>query len=434
MQASATALARFLDQPADGLFYTGHASVLVKLRGRCYLFDMVKNNKPYGNNWFFFPELVTALDWSRIDGVFVSHCHQDHFDVPFLQQMRGVCPLYVLDGRPEFNALLAASGLDPVLIPPETRHALADGVEVYGFLHETNGVDGSFVIASPDFSVYHGNDNYMQPERLQVLKTLYGGIDVGCIPYAYINWYPFLLNNFSPAEKAAEAERLIHLYYDLAIAQAQAMGARMVIPFGANLVYFDDAYSEINLSVKTPIEFEAYARRKLGPEEGARYQALFGGDTVIRHAGALQVDAQPFERDAYRDLMQVHLQALAHADGDAAPAALDGLDAHLAELQQRVASIEATDTPHEVRVEAMGDKRVRVAIDLRTKTVRRRSGDEGWDDGVPSHHFYVQDPVFAQWLRSEIRFEEIIGSRRFTLSRFPNQYRPDILRIVNTGL
>lgn len=431
MQPTAQHLAQFLAQPDDGLFYVGHAAILVKLRGRQYLFDVVKNGKPYGNTWFFFPELVTTLDFSRIDGVFVSHCHQDHFDIPFLQQMQAVCPLYVMDGRPEFNALLLEHGLAPVLIPPETRYALADGVEVYGFLHESNGVDGSFVIASPDFSVYHGNDNYMQPQRLQVLQQLYGGIDVGCIPYAYINWYPFLLNNFSPAEKAAEAERLIHHYYDLAIAQAQAMGARLVIPFGANLVYFDDAYSEINLSVKTPIEFETYARHKLGADGGARYQALFSGDTVVKHGGRLQVQAQAFERGAYRDLMQLHLKALAQHEAGGSLHDLGDLAPHLARLEEKLAAVDATEMPHEVRVEAVADKRIKVAIDLRNKTVRRR---DVWDDGVPHHHFYVTDPVFAQWLRSEIRFEEIIGSRKFTLSRQPNLYRPEILRIVNTGL
>jgi len=432
MQPTKQDLDHFLAQPEDGLFYVGHASVLVKLRGHRYIFDVVKNGIPYGDNWFFFPDLATSFDFDRIDGVFVSHCHQDHFDPPFLQRMKSVCPLYVLDGRPEFNALLERNGLDPVLLPPETRFEIAPGVEVYGFLHESNGIDGSCVIASKDFSAYHGNDNYMQPRRLEVLKDLYGGIDVACIPFAYINWYPFLLNNLSAAEKAREAERLIHHYYDLGIALAQAMDARVVIPFGANLVYHDDAYSELNLAVKSPIDFEIYARSKLGPVAGAPYQALFAGDMIHRGAdGKLVVRAQDFDRAAYRDLMQLHLKAHATAPSASGLQQIGDLAPHLARIAQKLAQIDATSQPHELRVEALEDKSIKVVLDLCNKTVSRR---EQWDEAVPNHHFYVQDQIFAQWLRSEIRFEEILGTRRFTLTRQPDLYRPDILRMVSTVL
>jgi L-ascorbate metabolism protein UlaG (beta-lactamase superfamily) len=429
-------LQAFLSQAEDGVFYMGHASVLVQLSGKRYLFDYVQGNKPYGDVWVFFPELVRGLDPRMLDGVFVSHCHQDHLDLPMLQSLREVCPLYILDGRPEFNALLAAHGLTPTLIPPNTRHVIADGVEVYGVLHETNGVDASTVIASPRFSVYHGNDNYARPETLAVFRRLYGDIDVGCIPYAYINWYPFLLDNITAQERESEAERLIHHYYDLALAQADAMGAKVVIPFGANLVYHDDAYSPMNLAVKTPLEFEAYVRATRGEAQGRRCQALFGGDVVLRGAdGVPVVQAQAFDRSGYRDQMQAYLRRAAadEAAPGPAPAPVD-IDTHLPQLADKVARLEPLATAHDIRVEGRSAKDLKLSIDLQGRTVTQHANWSDAPEGRPYHLFHVEDALLAQWVRSEIRFEEIIGARKFTLSRVPNVYNPDVLRMVSTGL
>ena len=427
-------LQAFLSRPEDGVFYVGHASVLARLNGRLFLFDYVLENKPYGDVWRFFPDLAPGLDSLALDGVFVSHCHQDHLDVPLLQRLRERCPLYVIDGRPEFNALLQAGGLQPVLIPPDTRHPIAPGIEVYGILHDSNGIDASTVISNGHFSAYHGNDNYALPERLAVLKSVFGAIDVGCIPYAYIHWYPFLLDNLGDAEKAAEAERLIHRYYELARAQADAMGARRVIPFGANLVYHDDAYSPMNLAVKTPIEFEQYMAAQHGAAAGERFRALFAGDSVLKLAdGSLQELVQPMDRNAYRDRMQAHLKALAHDTADGAPATADDVTQGVQQLAERVQHIKPTPQAHEIRVEGLHNPRLKLAIDLHRRTV---AAQPGWPkaENVPHHLFRVDDSVLSRWLRSEIRFEEVIGSRKFTLSRVPNVYNPEVLRILNTEL
>lgn len=434
----APGLQAFLSRPEDGVYYVGHASMMVRLSGRLYLFDYVLENKPYGDVWRFFPELARGIDQLPLDGVLVSHCHQDHLDLPLLRRMKLRCPLYVLDGRPDFNALLLREGLQPVLVPPDTRHAIAPGIEIYGVLHDSNGVDGSTVISNGRFSVYHGNDNYVRAERLAVLKDVYGHIDVGCIPYAYIHWYPFLLDNLPTPEKDAEAERLIHHYYELARAQADAMGARRVVPFGANLVYHDDAWSPMNLAVKTPIEFEAYMHERHGEAAGRRFRALFADDAILHGAdGRLQELEQPFDRDHYREHMQQHLQALARAEGrhSVPPPSPEELPACLERLGERVRHIASTGTAHEIRVEGLHHDSLKLAIDLQRRTVSpRRDWDGAAEPAAAYHHFKVEDGVLGQWLRSEIRFEEVIGSRKFTVSRVPNVYNPEVLRILNTEL
>ena len=51
-------LTKFLDSKNDGVFYIGHASILVRLSKKKYIFDVIKNTNFYNNSWLFFPSQV----------------------------------------------------------------------------------------------------------------------------------------------------------------------------------------------------------------------------------------------------------------------------------------------------------------------------------------------------------------------------------------
>jgi hypothetical protein len=75
------------------------------------------------------------------------------------------------------------------------------GVKLYAVNHETNGIDSSAIVYNDKFCVYHGNDNYLQPESMRKFTKINPHINVACIPYAYIHWYPFLME-YDDSEKA----------------------------------------------------------------------------------------------------------------------------------------------------------------------------------------------------------------------------------------
>ena len=47
-------LSLFLDSDKDGVFYIGHASILVRLNKKKFIFDVIKNINFYNNSWLFF--------------------------------------------------------------------------------------------------------------------------------------------------------------------------------------------------------------------------------------------------------------------------------------------------------------------------------------------------------------------------------------------
>ena len=50
------------------------------------------------------------------------------------------------------------------------------------------------------------------------------------------------------------------------------------------------------------------------------------------------------------------------------------------------------------------------------------------------HYFVVQDSEFNQWINNKITFEEVLGTRRFTYERFPNDYNVKINSIYTNFL
>lgn len=425
-------LEAFLELEEDGVYYTGHASIIVRVSGSNFLFDYVKDNAPYGDRWVFFPELVKDIPMDRIDGIFVSHVHQDHFDPVFLKGAEIRCPVYVIGGRPSFEVALKRNGIRSIEIPPGEKFLLAPGVYVWGFLHQSNGVDASCCIGNANFSVYHGNDNYLNNELLGSIDPEFSSIDVACIPYAYINWYPQLLENLTAAERADESRRLCHLYFEYAIEQAEKLNARQVIPFGANLVYKDDARSALNLECKTPLDFERYVRDTRGEAAALRFKALFSGDLIVKRNQALEVhSANRFDADAYRGQMQEFLETL----GDRTiPSGAVGTTAPGVGMSRIRTVTTPTSYDHFICVRLEGREE---GVMVNTRDSRVMPYDRDYLESNELHHHIVtiKDPgIYFGWLAGDLTMEEIIGTRRFSISRQPNIYNKDVLFIATTQL
>ncbi len=416
---------------SDGLFYMGHASVLCVFGGYKILFDPVVLSRPYGDAWAFFPPQVRDPSVFDVDAVVVSHIHQDHYDLSFLKALQGRAKVIVIGGRPSFLQDLADNGVQNLhVIAPEVVTEIFGGVSIYGVLHETNGIDSSAIVFNERFCIYHGNDNYLQPASLAKFTQVGPRIDVACIPYAYVHWYPFLLEHDADqaVEIAQEGERLVRMYMDDCLNAIRILQPRAMIPFGANLVLnHGGIYSAINMAVKTPIEFCEYARGQ-APDLAAVVQPMLAGDYCGPRDGALDIVIdQSFDGSSYRQSAEVFLASIPPTEPGAQDAAMDE-QAFLRLLNQRLQAITAPQR-HMVRIElqrANGPHRLEIDC-----AVREARWVQSYTEGIDYHHFKLDPVSSGVWLGGG-RLEEVIGTRRFTLRRVPNVYSKSILRLVST--
>ena len=107
-------------------------------------------------------------------------------------------------------------------------HYIDTNTWVYGCLHEYNDIDSSMLISNNNLSVYHGNDNFITEKSLAPFKKKVGHVDVACVPFAYINYYPYLLNGISKKINKAEAIRLESLFMDYGIMQSKIFAINII--------------------------------------------------------------------------------------------------------------------------------------------------------------------------------------------------------------
>ena len=104
---SCPSLVKFCKEDVDGVYYLSHASIAVSLNGKKYLFDPVLANPPHLGSWLFFPEMKMDPCLLDVNGIFISHQHQDHFDINFLKFLPAEANIFIVSGRPQFSKMLS---------------------------------------------------------------------------------------------------------------------------------------------------------------------------------------------------------------------------------------------------------------------------------------------------------------------------------------
>lgn len=428
----------FYKEHNDGLIYLSHASILINLNSKKYLFDPVLAKPPHLGSWLFFPEMVIDRRLLEVDAVFVSHQHQDHYDIDFLKMLPKTTPIYIVSGRPQFSSMLENEGIKHIELPANELIDLGNDVTCLGINHEYNGIDAAIAISNGNFTVYHGNDCFVSNDKLTVVKNIYPKIDVACIPFAYVHWYPFLLEEVDETWKKKEADRLINEYLDYGLRQIEYLQPDIAIPFGANMFYFDDFESEHNKAVLSPFDFKKYADDKKFEFKESIF-ALFSGDRVSSlnnmTSRELFVHQKKFfyqdlidEFNAYFKHMQKNgtgfdstsIEALTYKDIEDTTFIVDRLKNARKTLCHSI-YISNIDVPNCRFVE----------IDLNSMSVNRRNEI---DNTKIYHHFKLTEFAYKAYFSKKYTFNEIVASSRFKLIRNPNEYNLDVLKIINNIL
>jgi hypothetical protein len=407
-------LKQFLASKDDGVFVIGHASYLARLGGRLYLFDPVSpEHSPYLGYWTFWPEQIDieAL-LPEIAGCFLSHVHEDHCDMQLLHKL--TCPIYVMSGRKTMNDKMRE--LETLVVSCEPWEIFdVDGLDAYFVPHAFNSVDSSVAVRSKTFAFYFGNDNFLDDETAS-LVALYGWeFDVAALPYAFIHYYPHLLTGISDELRASETRRLCDQSMQQAIDLQFCLQAKITVPCGASLFYEDEMASPLNAHLATPYEFQRRVPNAV---------PLVAGSFVLA-SGA--VGSSIGSREEY----------------------IAGIAAHLSKFKRRPVNVKtsprydmeklasamafAPKINHRLYVSGGSDELL--CFDFNIGQVYRLSGDDPLAYREPSYtHFSVEAPEYYLWASGDMTFEQMLGTRRFTYQRYPNEYNLQVIEFFNNYL
>jgi len=421
-------LSNFLKSKQDGTFYTGHASVLVKIGEKKYLIDPVNTKPLFLESWLFFPDLVidrALLD--SVDGVFISHCHEDHYDPALLRSLKKSIPIYITKGRIGFEEILNDTSLNVKPISPWELTEIDPDVKVLCLPSDHNDFDSSFVIKGKSFSAFQGNDNFLDEASILKAKKIVGKVDHSYIPFAYVWWYPFCLTSLSVEQRRSEAKRLSSLNMKIGALIAETFESDLVVPSAANLVFYESADSILNREIASPYDFVKYAKAN-HPAIAESSKALFAGDYALKTKEGIEIQSQNMTQEEYFSRLN---QFLIYVNEQRPPANtrsnINSKD--LAVLQSKLSKVdfEKFDLDLYFRRIDLPDWALKVSMmDYSCDIVNNPEKEKG------TITFDIQQHAFEWWLEGKVNLETILNSQRFLVHRNPEEFNPKVWNVLRS--
>ena len=297
-------------------------------------------------------------------------------------------------------------------------------------MHEYNDIDSSMLISNNNLSVYHGNDNFITEKSLVPFKKKVGHVDVACVPFAYINYYPYLLNGISKKVSKTEAIRIESLFMDYGIKQSKILKPEIIIPFGSNLFHLDNPKSEMNKGVATPVDFVNYAKIK-HKQHSDKYKTMLSGSFCLKKYDKISLYYESISRTKFdKELIKFTNKKKKLSKKNKAIKEVPITKNKLEFIRNKI-SLNKNKINHSIVISKKSYTNEKIIINLKTNNViccKQTSIPEN------CHYFIVQDNEFNLWLNNKITFEEVLGTRRFRYNRNPNIYRVEINQIYTNFL
>jgi len=256
----------------------------------------------YEGSWYQYPKVEDPLAAiGKIDFVYISHIHPDHYDPIWLRKL--------LDRNPDCEVIIGADNQRHLegkmkrdgFQPKSFRELQIGHTELASFPNFPSypeSIDSALVVRQGARSVANMNDCPFDKEQVERVKSFCGGSDVvAFLPYAGAGPYPQRYLFASESERVAEADRKQERFLNLFIDYVDALKPRLAVPF-AGLYYLGGSLRRFNMSRGVP---DAISAAQRAPGVGVVLQEGIGEIDLdafsaqhVRH-----IEFSPAEVDVY---------------------------------------------------------------------------------------------------------------------------------------
>ena len=255
-----------------------------------------------------------------------------------------------------------------------------------------------------------------------------GKVDVGCIPFAFIHYYPYLLYNISKSYIKKEGNRLENQFMDYGITQSKILKPNIVIPFGSNLFHSDNPNSLINKSVATPVDFVRYAKKK-HPNMSKNYKSMLSNSYCLKKNGKILSYYENISVKKFNFEMRKFIKKIKNNKKKLITKPINITNKHLSIIKKKLTSIK-DKIDHKVLIEAKNSNN-KILINILNNDVSIYKNKVLPDN---CHYFKLDNNEYNMWLERKLTFEEVLGTRRFKYIRKPNVYNIKIMQIYTNYL
>ena len=173
--------------------YIGHAAMMVESGGTTVLMDPWMNDPTYHGTWWHYPPLTLRVrDLPRLDYLYISHEHPDHFDPPTLREIDRKVPVLIANFRRKgFRDRIAALGFKDIWEIDFSTDLALNGSDLTVRLIASDRVwdDSAILVRSPRLTLLNVNDCHLDEAALDRLGRTYA-IDLAFLTFTGASQYP----------------------------------------------------------------------------------------------------------------------------------------------------------------------------------------------------------------------------------------------------
>jgi L-ascorbate metabolism protein UlaG (beta-lactamase superfamily) len=254
--------------------FIGHASILIEADGSTILSDPWWRGPCFGAQWWIYPlPFLGALEGVKIDFIYVSHGHHDHFHPATLKTLPRTATVLVS------NAIGLAEpiqnlGFPVIALGDDEEHALRSAARVR--IMRTRGGDTLMAVSDSRETCVNLNDSlhsgpqYDQEQFIARLRHFYPKIDYVFCGYGVASHFPncYSIPGKNPELTAARRQA----YFNRQWAQIiHGLVPAHAFPFAADVVFLEDDLQWANEPVHN------------SERPTAAYARLYPGSTVQLH-------------------------------------------------------------------------------------------------------------------------------------------------------
>jgi UDP-MurNAc hydroxylase len=274
--------------------YLGHASILVEAGGTRILMDPWLTDPTYHGTWWHYPPLeLGARDLPRVDYLYVSHEHPDHFDPPTLAQLdKNIHVVIANYRRKRFRDRIAALGFRRITeLEYESDFPCAGGGLSLRLIGPDRPWDDSAVLLRHGgTTVLNVNDCHLSEATLSRLGAAHA-IDLAFLTFTGASQYPgcFDFPLSSKIERALYSKRS-HL--DEFVNWARLLRTKRAVPAAGNhaLLAEDQLFLNTPMYANTPADAVEVLRAEAPDIEGLQMNP---GDTWTPADGHVRLRPAP---------------------------------------------------------------------------------------------------------------------------------------------
>ena len=239
--------------------FIGHASILIESNGVRILSDPWWRGPCFGAQWWTYPlPDITPLE-HKVDYIYVSHGHHDHFHPGTLKTLNPDAKVLV-SRQIDIAAHIRELGFEVIEIGDDEERMLEGGLKVR--IVETHGAD-TFLAVSDGTSVcvnlndaLHAAAEEVQDKFIALLKSCYPKIDYLFCGYGVASHFPncYRIPGKDPIATAGRRQAYFNRRW---VRIVSALKPRFAFPFAADVVFLEEdliAFNEPTHNLERPTD------------------------------------------------------------------------------------------------------------------------------------------------------------------------------------